>query len=94
MLEGLASAELDSKVTRSAIEHATRLVDGRQSQSELMFGSPRADRTAFRGEMTMFEVGDAALTASPFGAGDAGNGHPAPARKARVRESAQAWTRA
>jgi hypothetical protein len=90
MLEGLASAELDSKVTRGVIEHGARLAKGPQSQNELMFGSPRACWTALRGEVTMLEVGDAAPTASPLGAGDAGNGHPAPARKAlgsRLRAS-------
>jgi hypothetical protein len=79
MLEGSASAGLDSKVTRGVIEHDTRFADGRQGPCELRFGSPRATRTALRGEVEMLEVGDAAPTASPLGAGDAGNGHPAPA---------------
>lgn len=42
MLEGLASAGLDSRATRGVVDHGTRLVDGRQSQSELMFGRLRA----------------------------------------------------
>jgi hypothetical protein len=42
---------------------------------------PTGGRTALRGEVAMFEVGEAAPTASPLGAGDAGNGHPAPAWK-------------
>jgi hypothetical protein len=51
---------------------------------------PKGDRTAPRGEVTMVEVGDAASTVSPLEAGNAGNGYPAPARKAlgsRLRAS-------
>jgi hypothetical protein len=90
MLEGLVSAELDSRVTRGVIDHGIRLVESRQSQDELTFGSLRVFWTALRGEMAMVEVGDAASTVSPLEAGDAGNGHPAPARKAlgsRLRAS-------
>jgi hypothetical protein len=42
MLEGLAPAGLDSKATRGVVEHGTRLADGRQGRSELMFESLRA----------------------------------------------------
>lgn len=67
---------------RGAIGRGIRLASGRQGRSELRLGSLRAVERPLRGEVTWLEAGGAALTAPSLGAGDAGNGHPAPVPKA------------
>jgi hypothetical protein len=85
---GVSRAGRQSDMRRHRSRHPARRRPTRPTRADVR--EPSGKRTALRGEVTMVEVGGATSTVPPFGAGDAGNGHPAPAWKAlgsRLRAS-------